>query len=194
MRLWGKPSSDPAKIEPKTWREAAAAETLHMDAPPVPTGIRLCTHLGVNESTRRALQSLLVEGWTARPKSLVPSFLTIVHGSPSAPTFPPEIAEIVRQRHPRLAQKAQRLEEEVAAIYIGHEHSRWLQRAELEQMAELHSQINGQQPLKVQVLTCQDQRVCTTCHGYEGAVYVADHVPPIPAHWDCRCLYIGVFD
>ena len=44
----------------------------------------------------------------------------------------------------------------------------------------------------VRWVTQKDDRVCAICGGRDNKVYRIDRVPPLPAHWRCRCDIIPV--
>ena len=45
---------------------------------------------------------------------------------------------------------------------------------------------------KVMWLTVRDNRVCDICYPLDGKVFDIDKTPPIPQHYNCRCILIPV--
>lgn len=176
----------PQTSAPTNWREAAAQSQSHVKfpRPKMSAGMKLCTHLGVSESVRKKLQTLLVQRWTARPEALVEDFLAAAHSGRMTPKFPLEIEESAATRY-RGDLKGMR--KETVRIYIAHEMSMWKEAARLRQVAEINIPF-------VQIGTSRNQRVCQECAQHETVIYRLSEVPTLPICWNCRCIYQPLVD
>ncbi|QQE81604.1 hypothetical protein GI364_24740 (plasmid) [Alicyclobacillus sp. SO9] len=125
--------------------------------------------------------------WTVRPESLVDDFLEIAFSHATKLIFPGELRETVLKHYDN-PPTADALQRECAAVYVRHEMNRWRQRSDLEKWA------NEMGTAFVKWRTCQDERVCPVCQGYEDVLYPISKIPELPACWDCRCYYEPVVD
>ena len=171
------------KETPHGWREAAKSSNLAIKIPqPKFSGdIKLCVHLDTAEETRKKLENLLINNWSARADNLLEEFFQICASDDVIPNFPKEIETIVLDGY-KGKPNQEALRKKVATVYIRHELNVLKNSLELDQG-------KGVGVKKVKIRTCEDGRVCSACRKHSKKTYSLEKAPQLPLCWECRCYY-----
>jgi len=171
-----------AKNESSGWREAAKNSNLTIKIPqPKFSDIKLCVHLNTAEETRKKLENLLINNWSARADNLLEEFFQICSSDDVIPNFPKEIETIVLDGYKKKPNQ-ESIKKKVATIYIRHELNVLKNSLELDKGRMVDVK-------KVKIRTCEDGRVCPACRKHSKKTYNLEKAPKLPLCWECRCYY-----